>query len=140
MKYCLTARRLRVRCGSLSICRTRNRSALNSIRFGIWWGWNFEKVSTKRLGRACSEAIGVAVGYRITRAEHRLLIAHADERRVPRSTNEPARFLSSDVGQRGEGLRASPTRFRTPGGSARVQIIDISSKALEKTEQRPDKA
>jgi len=86
------------------------------------------------LGSSLFEAICRLPWYRITRAENRLLIAHADEV-VSALDNEPATIVELGCGS-GEKLAVLAEALQNAGGSARVHIIDISSQALEQTEQR----
>jgi dimethylhistidine N-methyltransferase len=86
------------------------------------------------LGSSLFEAICRLPWYRITRAEHRLLIAHADEI-VAALDAEPTTIVELGCGS-GEKLAVLAEALQRAGGSARVHIIDISSQALEQTEQR----
>jgi dimethylhistidine N-methyltransferase len=86
------------------------------------------------LGSSLFEAICRLPWYRITRAEHRLLIAHADEV-VAALDAEPTTIVELGCGS-GEKLAVLAEALQGAGGSARVHIIDISSQALEQTEQR----
>jgi dimethylhistidine N-methyltransferase len=86
------------------------------------------------LGSSLFEAICRLPWYRITRAENRLLIAHADEV-VSALDSEPATIVELGCGS-GEKLAVLAEALQSAGGSARVHIIDISSQALEQTEQR----
>jgi dimethylhistidine N-methyltransferase len=86
------------------------------------------------LGSSLFEAICRLPWYRITRAEHRLLIAHAEEI-VAALDPEPATIVELGCGS-GEKLAVLADALQRGGGSARVHIIDISSQALEQTEQR----
>ena len=86
------------------------------------------------LGSSLFEAICRLPWYRITRAESRLLIAHANEV-VSALDNEPATIVELGCGS-GEKLAVLAEALQSAGGSARVHIIDISSQALEQTEQR----
>jgi L-histidine N-alpha-methyltransferase len=86
------------------------------------------------LGSSLFEAICRLPWYRITRAESRLLIAHADEV-VSALDHEPATIVELGCGS-GEKLAVLAEALQNAGGSARVHIIDISSQALEQTEQR----
>ena len=86
------------------------------------------------LGSSLFEAICRLPWYRITRAEHRLLIAHAEE---IVSAVGAARSTIVELGcGSGEKLAVLAEALQSSGGSARVHIIDISSQALEQTEQR----
>ena len=92
------------------------------------------------LGSSLFEAICRLPWYRITRAESRLLERHAPE------IVDHAAFGASDSGTRativelgcgsGEKLMVLAEALQDRGGSARVHLIDISSQALEQTEQR----
>jgi L-histidine Nalpha-methyltransferase len=86
------------------------------------------------LGSSLFEAICRLPWYRITRAEHRLLIAHAAEI-VAALDAEPTTIVELGCGS-GEKLAVLAEALQGAGGSARVHIIDISSQALEQTEQR----
>jgi len=86
------------------------------------------------LGSSLFEAICRLPWYRITRAEHRLLIAHAEEI-VAALAPDPATIVELGCGS-GEKLAVLADALQRGGGSARVHIIDISSQALEQTEQR----
>ena len=86
------------------------------------------------LGSSLFEAICRLPWYRITRAEHQLLIAHAGEI-VAAVGAEPSTIVELGCGS-GEKLAVLAEALQAAGGSARVHIIDISSQALEQTEQR----
>jgi len=86
------------------------------------------------LGSSLFEAICRLPWYRITRAESHLLIAHADEI-VAALDAEPTTIVELGCGS-GEKLAVLAEALQRTGGSARVHIIDISSQALEQTEQR----
>ncbi|MBW8713820.1 MAG: L-histidine N(alpha)-methyltransferase, partial [Acidobacteria bacterium] len=86
------------------------------------------------LGSSLFEAICRLPWYRITRAENRLLVAHAEEV-VSALGPEPCTVVELGCGS-GEKLAVLAEALQTVGGSARVHIIDISSQALEQTEQR----
>jgi len=86
------------------------------------------------LGSSLFEAICRLPWYRITRAEHRLLAAHAEEI-VAALDAEPTTIVELGCGS-GEKLAVLAEALQRAGGSARVHIIDISSQALEQTEQR----
>ena len=86
------------------------------------------------LGSSLFEAICRLPWYRITRAENRLLVAHAGEI-VAALDAEPATIVELGCGS-GEKLAVLAEALQRSGGSARVHIIDISSQALEQTEQR----
>jgi L-histidine N-alpha-methyltransferase len=86
------------------------------------------------LGSSLFEAICRLPWYRITRAENRLLCAHAGEI-VAALDSEPSTIVELGCGS-GEKLAVLAEALQESGGSARVHIIDISSQALEQTEQR----
>ena len=86
------------------------------------------------LGSSLFEAICRLPWYRITRAEHRLLITHAAEI-VAAVGAERSTIVELGCGS-GEKLAVLAEALQSSGGSARVHIIDISSQALEQTEQR----
>jgi len=86
------------------------------------------------LGSSLFEAICRLPWYRITRAENRLLIAHADAI-VSALGPEPSTIVELGPGS-GEKLAVLAEALHAFGGSARVHLIDISSQALEQTEQR----
>jgi uncharacterized SAM-dependent methyltransferase len=72
--------------------------------------------------------------YRITRAEHRLLLAHAAEI-VAAIGGDRSTIVELGCGS-GEKLAVLAEALQRSGGSARVHLIDISPQALEQTEQR----
>jgi len=86
------------------------------------------------LGSSLFEAICRLPWYRITRAEHQLLVAHAGDI-VAAVGAEPSTIVELGCGS-GEKLAVLAEALQAAGGSARVHIIDISSQALEQTEQR----
>jgi dimethylhistidine N-methyltransferase len=86
------------------------------------------------LGSSLFEAICRLPWYRITRAENQLLISHAGEI-VSALGPEPSTIVELGPGS-GEKLAVLADALQASGGSARVHIIDISSQALEQTEQR----
>jgi dimethylhistidine N-methyltransferase len=86
------------------------------------------------LGSSLFEAICRLPWYRITRAEHRLLTTHADEI-VAALDAQPGTLVELGCGS-GEKLAVLAEALQRGGGSASVHIIDISSQALEQTEQR----
>ena len=86
------------------------------------------------LGSSLFEAICRLPWYRITRAENRLLISHAGEI-VSALGPEPSTIVELGPGS-GEKLAVLADALQHGGNSARVHIIDISSQALEQTEQR----
>ena len=92
------------------------------------------------LGSSLFDAICRLPWYRITRAERRLLERHAaDDRRARRvrRAQSQARPTIVELGcGSGEKLALLAEALQARGGSARVHLIDISSQALEQTEQR----
>jgi L-histidine N-alpha-methyltransferase len=86
------------------------------------------------LGSSLFEAICRLPWYRITRAEHRLLVAHAAEIVAELGANQST-IVELGCGS-GEKLAVLAEALQRSGGSARVHLIDISSQALEQTEQR----
>ena len=86
------------------------------------------------LGSSLFEAICRLPWYRITRAEHQLLVAHAAEI-VAELGEEPSTIVELGCGS-GEKLVVLAEALQRSGGSARVHLIDVSSQALEQTEQR----
>src|SRR4051812_12822717 len=86
------------------------------------------------LGSSLFEAICRLPWYRITRAENRLLALHAGAI-VAALGDEPSTLVELGCGS-GEKLAVLAEALQMSGGSARVHIIDISSQALEQTEQR----
>ncbi len=86
------------------------------------------------LGSSLFEAICRLPWYRITRAESRLLAAHAMEI-VAAIGPEGSTVVELGCGS-GEKLALLAEALLASGGSARVHLIDISSQALEQTEQR----
>jgi len=86
------------------------------------------------LGSSLFEAICRLPWYRVTRAEHRLLMSHAAEI-VAALGPDPATLVELGPGS-GEKLAVLAEALQVAGTSARVHIIDISSQALEQTEQR----
>lgn len=86
------------------------------------------------LGSSLFEAICRLPWYRITRAENRLLITHAGEI-VSALGPDPTTIVELGPGS-GEKLAVLAEALQAAGGAARVHIIDISSQALEQTEQR----
>jgi L-histidine Nalpha-methyltransferase len=86
------------------------------------------------LGSSLFEAICRLPWYRITRAETRLLAEHAD---AIVDALGPTRGTIVELGcGSGEKLLLLAEALTRHGGSARVHLIDISSQALEQTEQR----
>jgi dimethylhistidine N-methyltransferase len=86
------------------------------------------------LGSSLFEAICRLPWYHITRAEHRLLIAHAPEI-VAAMGADRSTIVELGCGS-GEKLAVLAEALQRLGGSARVHLIDVSSQALEQTEQR----
>jgi L-histidine Nalpha-methyltransferase len=84
------------------------------------------------LGSTLFEAICRLPWYRITRAESALLERYADA--VVSELNEGT-IVELGCGS-GEKLVTLAAALQARGGSARVHLIDISSQALEQTEQR----
>jgi L-histidine Nalpha-methyltransferase len=85
------------------------------------------------LGSSLFEAICRLPWYRITRAEHRLLRAHASE--IVAELGGHSTIVELGCGS-GEKLMIVAEALQRSGGSARVHLIDVSSQALEQTEQR----
>ena len=92
------------------------------------------------LGSSLFDAICRLPWYRITRAERRLLERHAPEivdRAVFGAQTTPASPTIVELGcGSGEKLMLLAEALQAQGASARVHLIDISSQALEQTEQR----
>jgi L-histidine N-alpha-methyltransferase len=86
------------------------------------------------LGSSLFEAICRLPWYRITRAESRLLAAHSAEI-VAAIGLERSTIVELGCGS-GEKLALLAEALLASGGSARVDLIDVSSQALEQTEQR----
>jgi L-histidine N-alpha-methyltransferase len=86
------------------------------------------------LGSSLFDAICRLPWYRITRAESRLLSAHA-EAIVSTIGDEDGTIVELGCGS-GEKLVLLAEALQARGGSAHVHLIDISSQALELTEQR----
>ena len=86
------------------------------------------------LGSSLFEAICRLPWYRITRAEQRLLIAHAPEI-VEAIGGGRSTIVELGCGS-GEKLVVLAEALQRAGGSARVHLIDVSPQALEQTEQR----
>ena len=86
------------------------------------------------LGSTLFDAICRLPWYRITRAESRLLAEHGDEI-VSALGHETGTIVELGCGS-GEKLIVLAEALQARGGSARVHLIDISSQALEQTEQR----
>lgn len=87
------------------------------------------------LGSSLFEAICRLPWYRITRAESALLTRHAAEVVSALGDEEAATVVELGCGS-GEKLVVLAEALQAAGGSARVHLIDISSQALEQTEQR----
>src|SRR3954447_9957451 len=87
------------------------------------------------LGSSLFEAICRLPWYRITRAENRLLKAHAADIVHALGRGDPSMIVELGCGS-GEKLAVLAEALQATGGSARVHLIDISSQALEQTEQR----
>ena len=86
------------------------------------------------LGSSLFEAICRLPWYRITRAESALLARHSDAF-VSVLGEERGTIVELGCGS-GEKLVLLAEALQRRGGSARVHLIDISSQALEQTEQR----
>ena len=86
------------------------------------------------LGSSLFDAICRLPWYRITRAETRLLARHA-EAIVSEIAHQQGMIVELGCGS-GEKLVLLAEALQALGGSARVHLIDISSQALELTEQR----
>jgi L-histidine N-alpha-methyltransferase len=86
------------------------------------------------LGSSLFEAICRLPWYRITRAEYRLLVTHVAEI-VAQLGDDRSTIVELGCGS-GEKLAVLAEALQRSGGSARVHLIDISSQALEQTEQR----
>jgi dimethylhistidine N-methyltransferase len=86
------------------------------------------------LGSSLFDAICRLPWYRITRAESRLLSLHGDAIVTPIADNDGT-IVELGCGS-GEKLVVLAEALQARGGSARVHLIDISSQALEQTEQR----
>jgi L-histidine N-alpha-methyltransferase len=86
------------------------------------------------LGSSLFEAICRLPWYRITRAESHLLALHADAI-VSTLGGDDGTIVELGCGS-GEKLVLLAEALQARGGSAHVHLIDISSQALEQTEQR----
>jgi len=86
------------------------------------------------LGSSLFDAICRLPWYRITRSETRLLALHAQAIVAPISRHEGT-IVELGCGS-GEKLVLLAEALQAIGGTARVHLIDISSQALEQTEQR----
>jgi L-histidine Nalpha-methyltransferase len=87
------------------------------------------------LGSSLFEAICRLPWYRITRAESRLLSGHAADVVAALGEDGAATIVELGCGS-GEKLVVLAEALQAAGGSARVHLIDVSSQALEQTEQR----
>jgi dimethylhistidine N-methyltransferase len=87
------------------------------------------------LGSSLFEAICRLPWYRITRAENRLLARHAGAVVDAIADAPGATIVELGCGS-GEKLVRLAEALQERGGSAHVHLIDISSQALEQTEQR----
>jgi L-histidine Nalpha-methyltransferase len=87
------------------------------------------------LGSSLFEAICRLPWYRITRAEMCLLTRHAADIVDALGDDPGATIVELGCGS-GEKLMLLAEALRARGASARVHLIDISSQALEQTEQR----
>jgi dimethylhistidine N-methyltransferase len=87
------------------------------------------------LGSSLFEAICRLPWYRITRAESRLLDRHADAVVTAIADTPGATIVELGCGS-GEKLAVLAEALQARGGSAHVHLIDISSQALEQSEQR----
>jgi L-histidine Nalpha-methyltransferase len=85
------------------------------------------------LGSSLFEAICRLPWYQITRVETRLLQQHADA--IVAALDEGGTLVELGCGS-GEKIALLAGALQDRGGSARVHLIDISSQALEQTEQR----
>jgi dimethylhistidine N-methyltransferase len=87
------------------------------------------------LGSSLFEAICRLPWYRITRAESRLLAHYADAVVTAIADTPDATIVELGCGS-GEKIAVLAEALQARGGSANVHLIDISSQALEQTEQR----
>ncbi len=87
------------------------------------------------LGSSLFEAICRLPWYRITRAESRLLAAHSHDVVDALQEERGSTIVELGCGS-GEKLMLLAEALQSRGHSARVHLIDISSQALEQTEQR----
>jgi dimethylhistidine N-methyltransferase len=87
------------------------------------------------LGSSLFEAICRLPWYRITRAENQLLARHAAGVVQALGSGGDTTIVELGCGN-GEKLVVLAEALQQAGGSARVHLIDISSQALEQTEQR----
>lgn len=89
------------------------------------------------LGSSLFEAICRLPWYQITRAESRLLERHAPEIVAALDLDEGVSATIVELGcGSGEKLAVLAGALQAQGGAARVHLIDVSSQALEQTEQR----
>jgi dimethylhistidine N-methyltransferase len=87
------------------------------------------------LGSSLFDAICRLPWYRITRAESRLLRRHAPDIVAALSPSDESMIVELGCGS-GEKLVTLAEALQAAGRSARVHLIDVSSQALEQTEQR----
>ncbi len=87
------------------------------------------------LGSSLFEAICRLPWYRITRAESALLATHAPDVVAALGEDDGGMLVELGCGS-GEKLVVLAEALHAAGRSARVHLIDISSQALEQTEQR----
>ncbi|HSC29496.1 MAG TPA: L-histidine N(alpha)-methyltransferase [Vicinamibacterales bacterium] len=87
------------------------------------------------LGSSLFEAICRLPWYGITRAESRLLARHGDAIVSAIEEDEGARIVELGCGS-GEKLMLLAEALQRRGASAHVHLIDVSSQALEQSEQR----
>jgi L-histidine N-alpha-methyltransferase len=87
------------------------------------------------LGSSLFEAICRLPWYRITRSETRLLARHGAAIVSALEEEQGATIVELGCGS-GEKLMLLAEALQARGGTARVHLIDISSQALEQTEQR----
>ena len=87
------------------------------------------------LGSSLFDAICRLPWYRITRAESRLLRRHAPDIVAALSPADESMIVELGCGS-GEKLVTLAEALQSAGRSARVHLIDVSSQALEQTEQR----
>ncbi|CAN5468849.1 L-histidine N(alpha)-methyltransferase [soil metagenome] len=87
------------------------------------------------LGSSLFDAICRLPWYRVTRAESRLLTAHAREVVRPLVRKAGSTVVELGCGN-GEKIVLLAEALLASGGSARVHLIDISPQALEQTEER----
>jgi len=87
------------------------------------------------LGSSLFDAICRLPWYHITRAERRLLSGHAPDIVAALSPADESMIVELGCGS-GEKLVMLAEALQAAGRSARVHLIDVSSQALEQTEQR----